>query len=419
MALFSYMASSRKAIVFICAILLTGFYSYAQNVGIGTNNPTRKLSVSGAIVVDHDSASNGTLDNASLLFGSGATAGISSNKNAVAPNFRGIDLWTNSLKRFSISNNGNVGIGTDIPGYKLHVNGSLYTQNNVFVNQSAFISGTLQVDEHVAIAGSVNNDYSLYIGSGNNRFNGKLFVGGTPIGSEQLHVSTAGGTSARFSGGNVIIDEGATVSGNLFGQTIQSGSTLRVNDYAAIGGNLDNNYKLRVYDGNARIGGEFHATGNSAIGGEVDNNYRLRVYNGNSRFGGDVQVTGTLNTTDFSVANNFTINGKGSVRSEGPSPLRIGFQELTFNNWNDFNANESKSYIISLPDFANAADIRVLFNHYIPSEDAAFQHYNRFRFMITHINPAGNSCTLRIFNDSGAASTLIGTISMMTVMKDN
>lgn len=114
----------KNTLLFLSFVLLVSGLK-AQNIGINTPNPLKTLSVNGTVVVDYTSKNFGTLDSASLVFGvPPSTVGISSNRNLAGNNSRGLDFWTNSLKRLSVIENGNIGIGTTSPLSKLHIIGT-------------------------------------------------------------------------------------------------------------------------------------------------------------------------------------------------------------------------------------------------------------------------------------------------------
>lgn len=400
-----------KKYFLITASLLNTFFLFAQNVGIGTVTPKNKFSVNGTIAIDHDYTNNGTLDSASLLFGNNSKVGITSNKNNALIGYNGMDIWTNASKRISINEAGSVGIGITGPQHKLHVGGEIVAFDYILAG-SSLRAGNLPF----------SNSYKLQVNGGNSFLGGKLFVGGTTIGSEQLYVTGAGGgaNSARFTNGDVVVADNfstggnATVSGNFTANTMLSETTARINGYMSIGGVLDNNYKLRVYDGNARIGGEFHATGNSAVGGLPDANFRFRVYDGNSRFGGDVQVTGNVNAGEVTTN---TINGNGVVKSNGPSQLRIGFDSKNINHQFSPGEVHFMTATLSTPISGNNNDFRILMSQYDngPGGEDVMQF---FGVTITNINAAANTCDIRLKNLSGATITLIGTMYLTTIAKN-
>jgi len=80
------------------------------NVGIGTTSPQQALSISDGLNIDQTSSNDGTVSNA-LTFGSTSGEGIASKRTA-GGNQYGLDFYTGSANRLTISNTGNVGIGT-------------------------------------------------------------------------------------------------------------------------------------------------------------------------------------------------------------------------------------------------------------------------------------------------------------------
>ena len=94
------------------------------NVGIGVS-PQQNLSVANGMNIDQNGANIGTITNG-LTFGNGSGEGIGSNRTSNGLNLLGLDFYTNHAKRISISNGGNVGIGTTPSStYKLSVYGGI------------------------------------------------------------------------------------------------------------------------------------------------------------------------------------------------------------------------------------------------------------------------------------------------------
>lgn len=93
---------------------------FRQDVGIGTLTPEQNLSVQGGLNIDQADANTGALS-PGLSFGSLSGEGIASRRSAGGNGF-GLDLYTASTARLSITNAGLVGIATIAPTHRLHVN---------------------------------------------------------------------------------------------------------------------------------------------------------------------------------------------------------------------------------------------------------------------------------------------------------
>lgn len=359
----------------ICVLFAAANTVQAQNVGIGVASPDKKLSVNGTIVVDHAGHNQGGLDSAALLFGNAPyQIGITSNQFPPGIGYNGLDLWTGNARRISIANNGNVGISVGTPQYRLQVNG------DIAGNANSYVAGSMRIGNP-----PFNGPFKLFVNNGDSYFGGEGSFAGTLIAQGNFHAYN-----------------------EVLSSNIRSTNAMRADVKFAVGGATDDNYRLRVYDGNARIGGEFHATGNSAIGGLPDPAYKLRVYDGNSRMGGDLQVTGTVDAATL------TIDGKGSVSSNGASPLRIGFTSL---NVDLYMANNAETCLwLNLPAFSNADDMRVMVSN-IDSDPYSIS-WSKVNITVGSMEPGTDRTYVRFFNNSGGIGPVKGTVHFMTVQRN-
>lgn len=345
-------------------LMLSIASSYAQNVGIGTVAPQRKLTVSGSIMLDQGNQNDGTLDTAALIFGAAGTVGINSKKTGSGSN--GLSFWTGGNANLNISSTGNVGIGGASNSlYRLRVHGG-----NSFFDGDTHNEGSFNAFGNAAIGGNVDPAYRLRVYDGHTRFGGDMHA-----------------------------------TGNV-----------------TIGGDLDPTYKLRVIGGNSRFGGDLYATGNVAFGGDVDNAFRLRVWGGNSRFGGNVEITGnatvdnTLTTNNLNVGNSMTIDGKGSVRSNGPSPLRIGFDHKTVDVF--IAANSAVWVTANITEFSGDNDDVRVFVSQITQDAGSSLSWSHIGINVMTPDPGTDTVIIWLHNRSGGNGILKGTFYLTTIAKN-
>lgn len=374
-------------LIFLIALCFLGFTLSAQNVGIGTNAPMRKLSVVGSVMIDQNNQATGLLDSAALVFGT-TGVGITAKKTP-GPGQAGLSLWTNGFERFNIGANGNIGFGGPYSiSYKYRLYGGDMMSDGSIISAEGLVG-----IGNSAIGGSADNSFKFRVYE-NTLLNtlqteSGVTVGGTYDPAYKLRVV---GGDTRFGG-----DMHAT--GNV-----------------AFGTTPDAVYRLRVHDGHTFLGGNLRTTGNTALGGTIDDAYRLRVWDGNSRFGGNVLVTGATTTTDLTVENDLTIGGKGSVKSNGPSSLRIGFDQKSVSAL--IPGNDGISVVANITDFAGGDDdVRVLVSH-VDFLNSNAMLSNNVHILVINVDAAANTATIKIRNLGNNDAYFSAVIYLATIAKD-
>jgi len=207
------------------------------NGGIGTTSPSVELDVNGTSKVDTGITEGIHYVGTALEhWGDGGT-GLSFPYNDA------LTLKTASSDRLHINSNGNVGIGTTSPSYKLDVNGTLHSSNitladgiyhegdtNTYIN---FLSDQIQMATAGSVRAYINS--SGNVGIGTTSPNAKLNINGS-VKIESTNPLYFGGTTsvpnweikAYGSGGNdLLINDTGTNSGDLIftGQDFGVGTT--------------------------------------------------------------------------------------------------------------------------------------------------------------------------------------------------
>jgi hypothetical protein len=159
-----------------------------NNVGIGTSTPGQLLDVAGSASIDSTGKNNGTFAN-NLTFGAGGE-GISSTRVSTGTNPFGLDFWTDFARRISVTQSGNVGIGTATPSYQFQVSSSSARNAEI-----AMVSGGTDAAISVNNTATGGREYWIDSGSGS---------AGIGAGNFAVYDHTAGATRlAISSSGNV------------------------------------------------------------------------------------------------------------------------------------------------------------------------------------------------------------------------
>lgn len=183
----------------------------AQNVGIGTDTPSKLLTVQGSVLLDAGNQNAGSPDSAALLLGTNTKVGLSSNRVG-GTNVNGLDFWTNNVNRFSITNSGYIGINDPTPSYPLDVNGSIRTTGSIYSNAVLSVDGTIYGNSNVYF---YDNLYTAhYVG-----------IGYSPTSSYRLKVNGNGYFATTLNVGGKLTNEGKGIMLSNSTTTLRSGFT--------------------------------------------------------------------------------------------------------------------------------------------------------------------------------------------------
>jgi hypothetical protein len=255
------------------------FLQTGGNVGVGTTNPQQNLSVNAAINLDQAAKNSGKL-NPGLTFGTNSTEGIASNRGTSGPNPGGLDFYTNSVARLSISHNGSIGIGTASPGAGLDLAaGPIHvgqTTNPTLSAQGAYLGWN--VSGGVGETDFINNQG---LGTG-----GFAFINTPNAGAPPTTLVTIAG------GGNVGIGT-TSPQQNLsvnFGLNIDQENTNPGGPIPTTGANK----ALTFGSGSGEGIGSCRTGGNNQFGLDFYTDYQVRLSVAHPMNGGGVLTTGNL-----------------------------------------------------------------------------------------------------------------------------
>jgi cytoskeletal protein CcmA (bactofilin family) len=302
----------------------------------------------------------------------------------------------------------NVGIGTNNPQAPLHVVGSILS-NHIEVLSTA------TVNTRMAINSPVDAGYRLYVNNGhtylggnlevsndgiignNFRVNGRIGINGATNGSFGLYVNN----SNSYFQGNITTTGTATIGGAVQATgNLHAGNNLTV----ANDGIIENNFRV-----NGRVG----------INGATNASYGLFVNNSNSYFQGNTITTGNATIQgNAAVQGDLTINGNGSVRSAGPSQLRMGF--VTFNiNFNFVTGQHNHEFIVPITPFEGTAnDVKVMIAQFIPEPGPEHLNWFRVKMAVGPVSAANDNVVIRMTNDHSGGWHFKGTLHLLVVARD-
>lgn len=178
------------------------------NLGVGTHEPQSKLHIkSNAALLNLEGSThaymqfypNGFIEGVKGWFG---FEGTNSNDLSITNKFTdgGLELKTNSTSRMYINDNGNVGIGTTIPGAQLHVGAVGLTDNDVALRVGG--NGDFAVDASGIIGGRFVVKHNGYVGISTTNPAQKLQV----IGNARIGISTTEWTEIGHGGAHGFIN---------------------------------------------------------------------------------------------------------------------------------------------------------------------------------------------------------------------
>lgn len=215
-----------------------------------------------------------------------------------------MNLITNGTSRFYVREDGNVGIGTTSPGYKLDVNGTLGVAGaatfSSSVTATSLIVSQVEVTSNQIYRNSASEFYVNYSGTGN-----------TILGNGTGNVSINAGTNPSYRlhvGGTLGVTGAATFSSSIS----STGGGAYVRDIVSINSNAyPSTYPTSIGSNTSAIG--YVQLGNNSdnyiVGGSTATGGNLRFYVNNT----SILPAAPNGTLALTIASNATITAASSV----------------------------------------------------------------------------------------------------------
>jgi len=271
------------------------------NVGIGTTNPSEKLTVQDGSITSKDASGTNyaKLDRFSGLTLKGNGAG---SRGVQTPNTDDLTLGTNNTERVRITSGGNVGIGTTSPSQKLEVrDGTLLISGSsggewIRLERSSGRTWAISRDDQ-----TTNKDFSIEdVTAGTRPLLIAGLTGNIGIGNDKpsQKLTVQGNISAS---GDLYLGNNSTINFNTTTGTV--GKIVGGSDLSFYSDNL---IKFVESDDNIirLVAGTNSGTFNINTTGEYNSAIKLYV-NGDSRFNGDGTFTGDLTVSGIVTAQEF------------------------------------------------------------------------------------------------------------------
>jgi hypothetical protein len=343
------------------------------------------------------------------------------------------------INRLAIKNNGNIGIGTNIPSEKLEVDGNILANNLVYNTGNQTISGVKTFDVFPVVSGNkliTGVDLSSYATTANLASTGSTLTNSINSLSGTLtstyatinNLASTGSTlqSNISSTGSSLDNKIGSLSGTLtstyatISNLANTGSTLntRINDLSGYVNTQDttisNNLTTTGITLNNKInslsGSSVLLYGNQSIGGVKT--FRDNVYINNLFVTGTETIVSTnnfnvqspyilLNLTGGAVDGGiFFVTGAGLTGINDPGPI-IGFDHI---NKFKFGISTRSSDLSTLPDIASVQDIQA-YSGFVDGKYAT----------IVNLASTGSTLDTKINNLSGYSNNTFSTITNLAL----